>query len=83
MKVKLRLKRGKPVSRRRGKNRHLAHGLAALLTPVSIAIYALVAWLLHQNQIIAEDAILDAHSLPKVEMPNRNGFIPDQRPDVP
>jgi len=46
-------------------------------------IYALVAWLLHQNQIIAEDAILDAHSLPKVEMPNRNGFIPDQRPDVP
>lgn len=46
-------------------------------------IYALVAWLLHQNHIIAEDAILDAHSLPKVEMPNRNGFIPDQRPDVP
>lgn len=45
-------------------------------------IYALVAWLLHQNQIIAEDAILDAHSLPKVEMPNRNGFILDPRPDV-
>lgn len=45
-------------------------------------IYALVAWLLHQNQILAEDAILDAHSLPKIEMPNRNGFIPDPRPDV-
>lgn len=45
-------------------------------------IYALVAWLLHQNKIIAEDAILDAHSLPKVEMPNRNGFIVDPRPDV-
>lgn len=46
-------------------------------------VYALVAWLLHQNHIIAEDAILDAHSLPKVEMPNRNGFILDRRPDVP
>lgn len=45
-------------------------------------IYALVAWLLYQNQIIAEDAIVDAHSLPKIEMPNRNGFIPDPRPDV-
>ena len=45
-------------------------------------IYALVAWLLNQNQIIAEDAILDAHSLSKIEMPNRNGFIPDPRPDI-
>lgn len=45
-------------------------------------IYALVAWLLNQNHIIAEDAILDAHSLPKIEMPNRNGFILDPRPDV-
>ena len=45
-------------------------------------IYALVAWLLHQNRIIDEDMILDAHSLPKVEMPNRNGFIPDRRPDI-
>lgn len=45
-------------------------------------IYALVAWLLNQNQIIAEDTILDAHSLSKIEMPNRKGFIPDPRPDV-
>ncbi|HMS83659.1 MAG TPA: cytochrome c [Nitrospira sp.] len=45
-------------------------------------IYALVAWLLNQNQIIAEDTILDAHSLSKIEMPNRNGFIPDPRPDI-
>lgn len=45
-------------------------------------IYALVAWLLNQNHIIGEDAILDAHSLPKIEMPNRNGFIADPRPDV-
>ncbi|MBS0153648.1 MAG: cytochrome c [Nitrospira sp.] len=45
-------------------------------------IYALVAWLLYQNQILAGDAILDAYSLPKIEMPNQNGFILDPRPDV-
>lgn len=44
--------------------------------------YSVIAWLLFQNQIIAEDAVIDAQSLPKVQMPNRNGFIPDQRPDV-
>jgi hypothetical protein len=26
--------------------------------------------------------VLDAQSLPKVQMPNRNGFIPDPRPEV-
>lgn len=44
--------------------------------------YAVVAWLLFQNKIIAEDAVMDAHSLPKVQMPNRDGFIRDPRPDV-
>ena len=50
------------------------------LTPDEI--YSLVAWLLQQNGIVSEDAILDAHSLPQIDMPNRNGFIPDPRPDV-
>lgn len=45
-------------------------------------VYSVVAWLLYQNGIIAEDTILDAHSLPSVIMPNRNGFVPDPRPDV-
>ena len=44
--------------------------------------YSVIAWLLFQNQVIAEDAVIDAQTLPKVEMPNRNGFIPDPRPDV-
>jgi S-disulfanyl-L-cysteine oxidoreductase SoxD len=44
--------------------------------------YSVVAWLLFQNQIIGEDAVIDARTLPKVQMPNRNGFIPDLRPDV-
>jgi cytochrome c len=44
--------------------------------------YAVIAWLLFQNQIIAEDAVIDAQSLPKIHMPNRDGFTPDPRPDV-
>jgi mono/diheme cytochrome c family protein len=44
--------------------------------------YAVIAWLLFQNQIIAEDTVIDAQTLPKVQMPNRNGFILDPRPDV-
>lgn len=45
-------------------------------------VYALVAWLLHQNGIIPPDTMLDAKTLPAVRMPNRNGFVPDPRPDV-
>lgn len=54
--------------------------------PQSLApgeVYALTAFLLNQNGVIPADAVLDAKSLPKVAMPNRNGFtIPDGRPDV-
>lgn len=54
--------------------------------PQSLApgeVYALTAFLLHQNGVIPADAVLDATSLPKVAMPNRNGFtVPDGRPDV-
>jgi cytochrome c len=45
-------------------------------------VYSVIAWLLFQNTIIAEDAVIDAQTLPKIQMPNRNGFIPDARPDV-
>jgi mono/diheme cytochrome c family protein len=46
-------------------------------------VYSVVAWLLHQNGIIAEDVVVDAGSLPKIQMPNRHGFVSDPRPDVP
>jgi len=46
-------------------------------------VYAVTAYLLYLNGIIAEDAVLDAASLPKIQMPNRGGFFPDPRPDVP
>ena len=34
------------------------------------------AFLLYRNGIIQETDVLDAKTLPKVEMPNRNGFVP-------
>ncbi|WP_409565600.1 c-type cytochrome [Methylobacterium sp. E-045] len=45
--------------------------------------YALSAYVLHLNGILPEGAELDAGSLPKVRMPNRDGFTTDSRPDVP
>ena len=37
-------------------------------------IYALTAFILHLSDIVAEDDVLDAHSLPQIQMPNRDGF---------
>ena len=44
--------------------------------------YSVVAYVLHLNGILPADATLDASSLPRVQMPNRNGFTDDPRPDV-
>src|SRR2546427_6571524 len=46
-------------------------------------IYSVIGWLLFKNEIVPEDAVMDAKTLPQVKMPNRDGFIPDPRPDVP
>ncbi len=45
-------------------------------------VYAVTAYLLHLNGIVGEHDVLDARSLPRVRMPNRDGFVPDSRPDV-
>lgn len=37
--------------------------------------YAVTAYLLHLNSVIDESFVIDARSLPKIEMPNRNGFV--------
>jgi len=42
-------------------------------------VYGLVAFLLAQNEIIANDAVMDATTLPKVVMPARDKFVPDTR----
>lgn len=39
-------------------------------------VYALTAFILHRYGIVRANAVLDARSLPKVKMPNRNGFYP-------
>jgi S-disulfanyl-L-cysteine oxidoreductase SoxD len=39
-------------------------------------VYAVTAFLLYRNGIIGETDVMDEKTLPKVEMPNRNGFVP-------
>jgi cytochrome c len=38
-------------------------------------VYALTAYVLSFDNVVPKDAVLDAASLPKVQMPNRNGFV--------
>jgi cytochrome c len=42
-------------------------------------VYAVTAFVLASAHVVPEGAALDAASLPKVEMPNHNGFYPDPR----
>jgi S-disulfanyl-L-cysteine oxidoreductase SoxD len=47
-------------------------------------VYAVSAYILYLNNVVPENTVLDATSLPTVQMPNRHGFTsPDPRPDVP
>lgn len=45
-------------------------------------VYSVVAYILSQAHIIKPTEVMNATSLPKVEMPNRNGFEPDPRPEL-
>ena len=42
-------------------------------------VYAVSAYILALNGVIGADDVIDAQSLPKVKMPNRDGFIPFPR----
>ena len=42
-------------------------------------VYAVCAYILQLNGIIAENAVMNAQTLAKVQMPNRDGFIPFSR----
>jgi len=44
--------------------------------------YAVSAYLLNLNGIIPDNAVMDQNTLARVQMPNRNGFIVDDRPDA-
>jgi S-disulfanyl-L-cysteine oxidoreductase SoxD len=45
-------------------------------------VYAVTAFILGEANIIDTDQKIDAQNLAKIEMPNRDGFLPDLRPDV-
>lgn len=51
-----------------------------VLTPDEV--YAVTAYLLYRNGIITDTDVMDAKTLLRVKMPNRDGFVPDTRPDV-
>ena len=54
-------------------------------TPGSMSdndIYAVTAYILAEGNIIGKDEVMNAETLPKVVMPNVDGFIPDPRPDI-
>jgi len=53
-------------------NRGMPLGKEGTLAPNEV--YALTAFLLFKSDVIKEDEVMDAQSLPKVKMPNRDGF---------
>ena len=61
-------------------NRAMPFDQPGLLKPPEV--YAAVAYILNLNGIVGDAAVMDANSLPKVRMPNRDGFVADPRPDV-
>lgn len=43
-------------------------------------VYSLVAFILGEGNVIGKNMVMDAKTLPKVQMPNRDGFFLDNRP---
>lgn len=61
------------------------HRAMPLAQPGSLSAddtYAVTAFLLNRNKIIEASEVMDKDTLAKVRMPNRDGFIPDARPDI-
>src|SRR5262245_16911144 len=61
-------------------NRAMPFDKPGILKPSEV--YAVAAFILNLNGIIGDNDVMDAKSLPKVKMPNRDGFVSDPRPDV-
>ncbi len=53
-------------------NRGMPLGKEGSLKPDEV--YALTAYILYKNNVIKEDEVLNAETLPNVKMPNREGF---------
>ena len=61
-------------------NRSMPQGQEGTLQPDEV--YALTAHILHLNGLVQENDVIDAQSLPKIQMPNRNGFVPPRLEDI-
>lgn len=58
-------------------HRAMPHNAPGSLRPDEV--YALVAFILAENQVIPREAVMDARTLPAVRMPARDRFVPDDR----
>jgi cytochrome c len=58
-------------------NRSMPQAVPGSLKPDEV--YGVTAYVLFLNGLVAQDAVLDAQSLPKVVMPARDRFVPDDR----
>src|SRR6266851_3270101 len=45
-------------------------------------VYSVVAYILAEANILPKNAAVDANSLANIAMPNRDGFVPDPRPEI-
>jgi S-disulfanyl-L-cysteine oxidoreductase SoxD len=45
-------------------------------------VYAVTAFILGEAEILGQDDVMSAETLPQVQMPNRDGFVADARPEV-
>jgi S-disulfanyl-L-cysteine oxidoreductase SoxD len=45
-------------------------------------VYSVAAYILAEGNVIDKTMVLDAQTLPHVQMPNRDGFVPDPRPEL-
>jgi S-disulfanyl-L-cysteine oxidoreductase SoxD len=61
-------------------NRAMPFDRPGMLPPDDV--YSVTAYVLQLNGIVSANDVLDANTLPKVRMPNRDGFVPDARPDT-
>jgi S-disulfanyl-L-cysteine oxidoreductase SoxD len=61
--------------------RAMPRSQSGTLTPNEV--YSLTAFILSKSKIIPEDEVLNEKTLPKVQMPNRNGFVPARYEDIP
>jgi mono/diheme cytochrome c family protein len=61
-------------------NRAMPFDRPGMLPPDDV--YSVVAYVLQQNGIVSASDVIDAARLAKIKMPNRDGFVPDSRPDT-